>query len=235
MKTRKPHGLRIRGVVGFCMIFTLVFARFSSAQQNFDEESSFEEVATYLEAQIPSEESRKEAATWVEALSSDVFLERQQAEKKLMQSANPPIDELTKAADSEDPELALRAKRLLDHAKSRPRTELHNALRWTHKNPDPRFVATVLKLAAFSKGSIERSLIHRSLQASVNDSHLPALVESSKNDLLAVRSAAVAGLSAIPDTGAADALAEMIEDEEESIRLSSSGRALRSQGTCTFS
>ena len=177
-------------------------------------------VTAYLASQIPNTGAKREAAKWINDLRSPDFLVRERAEISLLATANPPVEALeAAAADLSDPETALRAERILRRVQTRPRTTLHTALRWVESTPDRAFLSPLLSLIEWAKTSVERSLIHRALAASASPDDFPLLARAAAHALPPVRLAAAAGLAALPGSAAADTLADLSADPDESVRL----------------
>lgn len=71
------------------------------------------ELGKCLRLLLPNEQQRREARQLVEQLGSNRFAARQSATKRLMALPTPPIEALRIAAQSSDPEVRLRARKIL--------------------------------------------------------------------------------------------------------------------------
>ena len=189
----------------------------------------------YLRRLHPDEQQRRKVRRLVEQLGSERFPDREFATKRLMALPIPPTDALRIAAEGDDPEVRLRAKKILATEKSKRSARsvlMHAIFKTIERENISGLTAELLRAVEFCDQRYLRLAVQAAVRATAGPDDASLLRKAAKDDDKEVVLAAICGLGAALGTRAGDELRRLMEHKTEEISLAAA-RALADHGDRT--
>ena len=192
-------------------------------------ESNAAGLGKYLRLLHPNEQK---AQRLIEQLGSDRFADRESAMKRLLALPFPPTEALQIAAESNNPEVRLRAKKILAAAKPQRSMLMHAIFKTIEREKVPGLTAELLRAVVLCDQRHLRVAVRAAVRTTAGPDDASLLRKAMKDDDKEVVIAAIGGLGAALGKSAADDLQRLLEHKTEEISLAAA-RALANQGDRT--
>lgn len=192
-------------------------------------EPTAEGLNAYFRELHPTAEQQQRIARLIEDLgATDSFAAREGAMGKLLVLPSLPIEALTEAMESDDPEIRWRAKLVLDKGRPESRRVLFAAFKVIEQQKLSGTTAELLKAIPLCDEGLFRSA-QKSLESAAAETQAEPLRAALGHKNREVRIAAAAALGKALEESAAEDLLPLLEDVEDRVRMSAT-RALANVG-----
>jgi len=192
-------------------------------------EANAESIGAYLNSLQPTPEAVQRYASLVQQLGDDEFFRREAAMQQLLRSPVSSVELLQKAAQGDDPEIAYRAKVILETANQNREELLHAAFAAIRERNIKGLTDAVLKAIPYCPREYLKRAAAEALKSTSQRDDVGRLREALKSDRIDVRIAAIGAIGSVSGTEAGELLRGLLDDPQTPVQLAAA-RALADRG-----
>lgn len=173
----------------------------------------------YLRQLHPSPERRQEVAALIEALADRSFARRESAMQSLLRMPNPPLAQLSAAADGDDPEVRWRAREILNKSQGQSTRVILAAMKVIAAEPTDDAVGAVLEAVPLCHQPFLEAAAIDALRATARPQHMRELRAALAGGQPSQRIAAAAALCRVVPKEERETIYPLLDDRDGRVVL----------------